>query len=198
MPIPITKTHHSQEEPPRTRIIVNLLPSEILMERKQSYKILLINKISIAALLVLIFFASATFGLRIYQGMEFKNVQDNLVYAEGKVASLQDKEGQLLTLKQRLEQIQKLLEGDNKRKGIFNLLIFLVPSEIQISEMSVDKNGEANISLTSSQISSITTLFSNLSSKEKNGGLISKVELQGLSLGRDGVYRFALRIIPKK
>lgn len=179
------------------KLMVNLLPSEILLQRRQSVKLALINKLSIASLLVLIFFASATLGLRISQNFALKNAQQNLVYAEDKVSSFKDKEVEMAVLKQRLNSIKSLLGGDSKITTIFNLVVFLTPSDIQITEASVDKNGSMILTLVAPGLPSLETLISNLGSKEKNSDLISKVELQGLSLGRDSTYRLVLKITPK-
>lgn len=180
------------------KLSVNLLPQEILIERIQSSKLSLINNISIALLIVVILLTSATLGLRFTQNLELKAAQDNLVQAENKITSFKDKEVTLLSLKQRVASIQGLIGGDDKIKSIFNLVIFLTPADIQITEATVDKNGAMSLSLSTRNISSLESLILSLGDKEKNSGLIAKVDMDGLSLGRDGLFRFALKIVPTK
>ncbi len=180
-----------------TKLVVNLLPNEILLQRRQSSKLALINKISVAALVSLIFFASATLGLRISQNMSLKNAEQNLAYAKEKVSSFQDKEAAAVVLKQRLSQIKTLMGADSKITTIFNLIVYLTPVDVQITEASVDKNGSMIMTLTTSSLPSLETLISSLGNKEKNSDLVSKVELQGLSLGKDSIYRMVLKITPK-
>ena len=195
-----TKNKETNSEEPNlssTRLAINLLPLEIILSRKQYSKFSLISKISVIALVVLVFLTSATLALRFSQTFDLKKAEQGLAMAEGKVGTLKDREGQLAALKKRLDSINSILGGDEKRKEIFNLVVYLVPPDIQILEVSVDKNGNMFISLSSSSLSSITTLFDNLGDKEKNSDLISKVDLDGLSLGRDSVYRFSLKIVPK-
>lgn len=176
---------------------INLLPPEVILKRKQSFKISLINKLSALALITLIFFTSTTIALRLSQSFTLREQEQGLVRAEEKVSALKGKEGQALILKQRLDSIQQLSLGDAKRKAIFNLVVFLTPPEIQITEASIDKNSAMNLSLVSPSLSSLEVLVANLENPEKNSNMINKVSMEGLSVGKDLSYRFSLKIIPK-
>lgn len=189
--------NEKKSEIPR-KLSVNLLPQEILLERVQSSKLSLINKLSVVFLMILIFLTSATLGLRFTQNLELKSTKDNLVRAEGRIADSQNKEMALLTLKQRLASIQGLMGGDTKIKNIFNLVIFLTPADIQVTEATVDKSGAMSLSMSTANLFSLESLVASLGDKEKSSGLIAKVDMDGLSLGRDGLFRFALKIIPAK
>lgn len=186
---------------PDTRSIfsttINLLPPEILAQRKQSFKISLLNKLSILALLALIFFTAITLALRVMQSFTLKSSEEGLVKAEEKVTALQGKEGQILILKQRLNVISNLMGADNKRKAIFNLIVFLTPAQMQITEGSVDKSGNMSLSLISPSLSILESFLADLASPQKNLNMISKVDMEGLSLGKDSNYRFSLKIVPK-
>lgn len=176
---------------------VNLLPPEILLQRRQSSKLSFINTLSIVALIVLVFFTSATFALRLSQNLEFKKIETNFARAEEKVTGFKDQEGQIIMLKERLKNIQTLSAGDLKIKNIFNVIIYLIPPEIQISEISISRNGTVNLTINSSSLDSLNTFFSNLENKEKNSDLVAQIYLDGLSIGRDFVYKLSLKIIPK-
>lgn len=183
--------------PLAVKMTINLLPPEVMLQRKQGFKLTLANQISIAALVILIFFTSATLALRFFQNSELKAAKEELTSAEGKVNSLQSREVQIVLLKQRLASIENLTGSDLKRKAIFNLVIYLTPPNIQIIDVSVDKNGNMSLSLASSSLPSIETLFASLGDNEKNSDLISKVGLEGFSLSKDMAYRFNLSIKPK-
>lgn len=178
-------------------LMINLLPSEVILSRKQRSKFALISKISVIVLITLVFLTSTTLALRFSQTFDLKKAEQGLVMAEGKVVTLKDKESQVIALKKRLESIAAILGGDAKRKAIFNMVIFLIPPDIQVLEVNVDKNGNMNLSLSSSSLLSIQTLVDDLGDSEKNSNLVSKIDLDGLSLGRDSVYRFLLKIVPK-
>lgn len=178
------------------QLTVNLLPPEILLQRRANSKLSMVNKLSIVALLVLVFFTSATFALRISQGRELQVAQDGVAEAESQVTTFKDTEGQLFVLKDRLNTIASLATGDTKRRAIFNTVVSLTPAEIQISDLSIDRAGVIMVSFVSPTLSALETLIANLSSKEKSVNLISKVNLEGLAIGKDYIYRGALKIIP--
>ena len=180
-----------------TKILVNLLPKEVILQRKQSSKLSTASKISFMLLVILIFFTSATLALRISQVYQLNTAQAGVVKAEEKLASLRDKEGQITVLKQRLNSIQSLIGSDDKKKSIFNLIVYLTPTELQVSDLAVDKNGNVVVSFYGSSLVAMETLISSLADQEKNFDLISKVELEGLSLGKDSVYRFSMKVVSK-
>lgn len=178
-------------------ISVNLLPQEIIMQRKQGSKIALINKLSIGTLVILVFSTSATLALRVSQNFQLTREQTNVAYAEEKVTSLSQTEQDLLLLKQRLGDIKAILGGDTKRTATFNTVVYLTPPSVQISSVAVDKSGNMVMTLSSNSLTAVETLISNLSDTEKNAGLISRADLDSLSLGRDALYRFSLKVYPK-
>lgn len=178
-------------------IKVNLLPSEIILQRKQGSKFIFINRLSVFLLVILMFLTSATLSLRFSQGIEVKQTQDNLVYAQNKVESMRGKESDLVSLKGRLNSIQTISALDIKRKAMFNLITTLLPSDIQVSDFSIDRSGNTTLSLNSVNLYAIDNFVNNLGNKETNSNLIARVALEGLSLGKDSVYRFNLKITAK-
>lgn len=176
---------------------INLLPPEMLLKQKQSSKLVFINKLSIFALIALIFFTSIALSFRLTQNFELQKAQKGLVDAKEKISSLKGKEEQILLLKERLGIIQTLSGGDAKIRAIFNLVVHLIPSDLQISEVSVDKTGNMSLSLNSSSLVSLQNFLTDLADREKNSDLIAKVTLEGLSIGKDMVYRLSLKIVLK-
>ena len=177
-------------------ISVNLLPKDVILQRRQNSKLSIVNRLSVGLLITLVFFTSATLAVRIMQRTQLQNVQQGLVYAQEKVQNLSGKEEQVIILKNRLDAIGSLMGGDSKRKEVFNTVIHLTPLDLQVIEVLVDKNGIMTISFSGSSLPSIKELLANLSNKE-NGLDPAKINLEGLSLGKDSVYRFTLKIIPK-
>lgn len=175
---------------------VNLLPVEMILRRKQNLKLTLINRVSIIALVFLVFATSATLTLRLIQSKTLEREKKDLVFAEGKITGFKDNEGGILLLKQRLSKIQTLSGEDIPRKAIFNLIIYLTPQEIEISEIVVDRRGNVIATLSTSSLPAFTTLVDNLGDKEKNMNLIKSVNLENMSYGRDSLYRFSLKIAP--
>lgn len=178
------------------KVLVNLLPPEVLLQRRQSFKLSLANKLSIVALVSLVFFSSVTLAFRLTQNAQMKNAENDLAFATEKINTLKPREQDAILLKGRLESIQKLIGGDDKRKAIFNLVVYLALPNMQISDVSVDPQGGMNISMISRTLESFDDFLSKLSHKETNSGIIQKVYLESLSMGRDGTYRFTLKITP--
>lgn len=176
--------------------LINLLPEEILIQRRHSYKIVLINRVSIAFLVVILIAAAFSLVLKINQANNLKRSEEEYTTAKDKIMGLQSKEADLLILKNRLSTIQSSLGADTKRKAVFNLVTSL-SSGMQINDLTVDKNSNMTISLSTASAVEIEKLLFDLSSKERNSDLISKIDLGGLSLGKDNIFRFNLKIIPK-
>lgn len=181
-----------------SQLKINLLPRDILLARQLGSKARLINKLSIGLLVILICLTSATLGIRFVQNLDLKKANTNLTSAQNLVESQGIVEAQAALVKQQLDSIESISGQDANRKAIFNLLVALMPADVQISEASVDKESNMTLTLSSPSLSSLQDLFSGLSDPEKNAGLISKVDLQGLSVDRDGAYRFGLRITGKR
>lgn len=179
-------------------IAINLLPQEILFQRRQGSKLTLINKFSIGALLVMVFFASATLVLRLTQSGNLKKAEANLTYAENRIQNLKYKEGQFWLLKDRIRLIQAILDSDAKRKAMFNLIIFLTPPDVQISDIAVDKNGGLSVMMSTQSLYSIDALIASLADQDRSGDLVGKADMDGLTLGKNSTYRFSLKISPKQ
>lgn len=169
-----------------------------MLERIQSSKFALIVKISVFVLTFVILITSLVIFLKISQNKEVNDVNVKIKTAEDSVSSFKSVEETLFALKNRLNAIQTLRNEDEKVKSMLSLIIFLIPPEVTIYDASVDKNGTINASFSSKSLSGVQSFFSNLSSKEKNSNLISKVDLDGISLGKDYTYRFALKIYAVK
>lgn len=178
-----------------SNISINLLPKEILLQRQQSTKLNFLIKLSTGLLILLIFLASATLAMRIAQNLEFKKASDSVAYAQERETNLQSREAQLAFLKERLSLIDQFSQKDKKIKEVFNLVVNLIPQDIQISELSVDKSGNMVILLSTNNLLSLEKMIEDLGNKEKNSNLIKKMSMEGLTRGKDGVYRFSLKII---
>lgn len=173
---------------------INLLPNDVLTERRKSASVAVVTRFSIAALVILTFLTGAVLAVRIMQRLEFERSTDYLSEAEAKVGSYQEKETQLLTLKQYLSSINSFYQLDSKKKSIFGLVAFLAPSDVTLSDITVGSDASTVVSGVSSSLVSIDKLISELTSPEKVGDVVAKVELDGLSIGKESNYRFGLKI----
>ncbi|MDD2823297.1 MAG: hypothetical protein PHQ59_04445 [Candidatus Daviesbacteria bacterium] len=180
------------------KISINLLPQTVLLERIQSSKLSLVNKLSIGVLVLVIILTVGVLLLRINQNRESSKMMDEVKVAEDKVLSFRNKEVAVYALKNRLDAISSKLGTDEKVKTMFNLIVYLTPPEVTLTDVSVDKNGSITASFNSKSLAGIDKLFLGLSNKETNMNLVSKVDLAGISLGKESTYRFSLRIAAVK
>lgn len=178
-------------------LAINLLPPDVLREQEHRGKLSLINKISVSVLVLLTFFTSVTVALRVAQSSELSKTTDNFAYAQEKISTLKDKEEQLVILKQRLSMMQSLIGTDLKKKALFNLILYLTPLNTQITDLSIDKKGTIALSFNTDSLSNVDKLIGDLASKEKNSDLITKIDLDSFSSGRNGLYYATLKITPK-
>ncbi len=189
-----TQSHVADNQ--RSSLLINLLPPEIILFRKQSTRISFINKASIVVLLILIFLTSTTVVLRVLQNKNLQEVDNQIVFAQSKINSLKDREGYAIALKSRVSSIASIGEN-SKQTAIFNLVTSLAPVEVDTQSISVERNGLMVFSANSPSLSALQSFLTNLSSKEKNSDLISTVALESMSKGRDNIYRVSFRIVPK-
>ncbi len=175
--------------------MINLLPPETLIASRESDRIRLVNRITISIFITLLFFTSITLTMRFLQNLEYSKANGSLVQAQEKFVDLKDKEGYVYLLKQRLTLINNL-NSDTKKTAVLNTVMSLVPSDISLTVISVSKSGGVELSATTSSLDSFNNFVDSLNNKEKNSNLISKVDLQSMSVGKDNIVRFSLNIEP--
>lgn len=176
------------------KLSINLLPQSVLLERIQSSKLSLVTKISIGILTVVILITGGVFFLRLSQNQENARIADQVKASEIKVKTFSTKESEAFALKNRMDSIASKIGTDDKIKEMFNLIVYLTPLDVTLYDAAVDKNGVITASFTSSSLSSIDKLLTSLSNPETNFKLVKSVDLNGISLGKDLTYRFALRV----
>lgn len=176
------------------KISINLLPQSVLLERIQSSKLSMVNKVSIGVLLVAVIITSGVLLFRINQNQQNNAIEDAVKQAENKVKSYAVSETTAFALKNRLDVISQKIGSDDKIKQMFNLIVYLTPSDVTLYDASVDKNGVVVASFTSTSLLGVDRLLTSLSNKETNFNLVTGLDLNGISLGKDGIYRFSLRV----
>lgn len=177
-----------------SKIVVNLLPNEIVIERVKLAKLANINRLSIGILVALVVLSAGIFSLRFTQNGEVVHITQSLAAEEQKITSLKDKESQVIVLKQRLGDISKLNKGDEKITDMMNLIVGATPIDVEITDVAISKEGNVTVTFSSPSNEKIEELIDNLLTQGGEIGLLSKINLEGVSLGKDGIYRFGMRI----
>ncbi|MCL4367044.1 hypothetical protein M1563_02655 [Patescibacteria group bacterium] len=176
------------------KLAVNLLPTDLLEEKKQNLKFDLLRKVSFGVLVFVVILGGATVALRLTQQSALNSANDRVSNDQNQVLAMSDKDSQAWLIKDRLTSIEGILGGDQKRKQIYSLIMNLLPPGMQVTDLSLDKSNNLIISLNTTSLADMDALFHDLADQSKNQNLISLVDFDGLSMGKDNVYRFTLKI----
>ena len=180
-----------------TRISINLLPNETAIAEQKRQKVKFVQTISVVAFLIVVFLTSVTVALRILQNQNLAQVKDQTQQEEAKVASFKDKESDLVFLKDRLRLIQDLKALPSKARQSYRLIIEQIPVGVTVSGISVDASGNLVLTAVIPSKSAFSQLFANLTSQNVTSA-VTKINIDSLSRGRDGVYRMSIKIAAKK
>lgn len=169
------------------RLSINLLPAEYTVEEVKKTKFYKVQFISLAVVLVMTFLTSLTIALRILQSSNIRQVQAQLNDNEQRVSQLKDRQVSLFILKDRLTTINQYLGLSSKQAATFRLLDKLLPPQVAINTVSLDRLGEAFIVAVVPNSLILDNLVASLTS-------VSKVSIESLNRGKDGVYRISLKV----
>ena len=179
------------------RISINLLPTEFITQELKSGKFYKVQAIGVAVILGMIFLTSVTIALRILQSRNIVLVQARLVEAQQRVSDLKSTQASLVLLKDRLKVVNQYLGTPSKQTSMYDLIDKLVPSEVFINAIIVDRNGEVQVVASLPDSQTLDNLITSLTAKESNQDIIKEVGVGSLNRGRDGLYRISLKITPK-
>lgn len=181
----------------KDKLSINLLPAQYTGLQKEYTKFLRVQTISVGIILFLIFLASLTVALGVFQNQQVKSAQANLDNFTSKVSGLKPKEASLAILKNRLSVIDQIISLPSKQRSLYNLVTQLSPPSLTISGVSIDTSGNMLLTVLSPDYSSMDGLLTALMSTSRNEDKIAQVLVENLSRSRDGVYRGSLKIVAK-
>lgn len=174
-------------------ISINLLPAEFKIDQKTQKKFQLVQRISIAILLFLIFLASASSALKILQAQDISKLRKEATVQEDRITSFKDKEVALVVLKNRLSAINQIIKSGSDNGAVYKQVSALIPPEVVITAVSVNRSGDVSMSIIAPDLLALERVLSDLTSARAFKA-ISKIELESLSRGRDSVFRSNLKI----
>lgn len=179
------------------RISINLLPPETIANELKRAKFYKIQVIGVTIVLVMVFLASLTVGLRILQSSHITGIQTTLASEEQKITDLKDTQGTLIVLKDRLKVIDQYLGVASSQSSMYKLIDKLIPPAVAVSGINIDKTGGVVFSVLTTDSSILDALVSSLTDKEANEGKITQVSVESLNRGRDGYFRVSFKIKSK-
>lgn len=173
---------------------INLLPKEVVAARQKNNAAQTINRLCVFAIVGLVALSAVLLAARLAQSLQLTKSSELLSSVEARVNSLSDRQTQLNLIREYLKSIDSFSSSDSKKKAVFNLVAFIAPPDVSFNDISISKDGSTVISASSSSLLAIEKLITDLSSPERSSELISKIELEGLTLGKDSIYRFGLKV----
>lgn len=180
----------------KDKITINLIPQELRVAQKKEDGLKKLQLFGTMFILLLIFLSSLSYALRILQSQSIDKAQRSVEGVESQISKLQIREQSVLTLKDRVVNISRISALPSKQRIVYNLVKSLTPAGVTISTIAVERDGTAAISIAASDNGLIDNFTNSLLSPEKNGGKISRVEIDNLSRGSDKFYRASMKVIP--
>lgn len=179
------------------KITINLLPDEFRLEEVKRAKFVKMQALGVVVILIMIFLSSLTVALSILQSRNLSQFQSKVSGAEQRISKSKDTQAQLLLLQNRLTVIREYFGTQSEQVQMYKLLESLLPASISINSIAIDKGGGALILAIAPDGNSVDQLFTNLLSEDSSGGKISKVNIESLSRGRDGIYRISFKVVAR-
>lgn len=178
------------------KIAINLLPQEFSQKQKEQKRLRKLQAICASIVLLMIFLASLTLGLRTIQLSEFQKVAAAGKEAENGVSTFKDKEASLTVLKNRAILLAQIKSFPSKASYSFEEILKLTPVEVLVTSSSVDRNGTILLSTIAPSSDSLGKMLANFLSDE-GSKTFKEVDIESLSGARDGVFRANFKILPK-
>lgn len=176
------------------KISINLLPPEFTAEEVKKTKFYRIQALGISIILLMIFLSIVTVSLRILQSNRIKVAQIEAEELERKVSSLSSRQASLVLLKSRLDAINQTLGTSSKPAEMYTLVNNLLPPTLKVSSVAVGREGSILISALAPDVQTLDQIFSDLLDKEKNENKVSKVSIEALNRGREGIFRVSFQV----
>lgn len=179
------------------RIAINLLPEEFKVAELKRTKFYKIQTIGLATLMLMVFLSSLTVALRVLQSQNLKQIQNKVVAAEQKITDLKDIQGSLLLLTNRLTAINQYLDNPSKQVQMYSLVAETLPKFVSISSISVSSTGEILVLGVAKDGDSLDKAITDLTLSEVSKDKIGQLAVDGISRGREGIYRLTFKIKPR-
>lgn len=184
--------------PKRKKFIsINLLPQEMIEAARKSAVAVLSERISILTVLIFVTISLAITIFYFLINNTVIGIEKRYDSAKLKVESFKNREGLLLSLQSRLDQISSISAKPQKPLDSFNIIKNLAPAAVRLLEVSLSNNNSVTLKAEASDPYSLSIFFDKLTDSEKNEGLITSAYLNGLTQGSDSRLRFDMNITLK-
>ncbi len=179
------------------KIKINLLPTELEEVRKKRSTKKWVFRVSFLIIILVVIITSGVFVLGIIQTEKLRSVNSKLKDLRDKTSSLNQQEGYLTLIKQKLVKINLLRAEDSRKADTLETLLNLIPTGVKITSANVDRSGEISFNGQVDSSSSLNLLVQNLTDPSRNSDKVSKVKVASLSKDPGDSFRFDVTVILK-
>lgn len=179
------------------KIRINLLPPELEVVQKERNKKKWVIRVSSLVMAGSAIITALVLGFGIIKNNEQQTLVMQIEELRIKIASLNQQEGYLTLIRQKLATINRLKIADGAKISTLQTLLNLVPSSIKITSTTLDRPGEVSFNGQADSLSSFNLLVQNLIDPSKNADKVSKVRFGSLSRDFSNAYRFDITIVLK-
>lgn len=179
------------------KLNINLLSEEFKIAEVKRTKFYRVQSIGVGIVLTMVFLSSLTVALRFLQSQNLKNLQSRVSAASEKITDLKDTQKTLIFLKDRLNSINQYIDHPSKQSQMYNLAAEVLPKSIAVTSLSVGQTGDILVLATARDADSLDRAVADLTTTEEGKEKVGQVIVDGVSRGREGIYRLTLKIKPK-
>lgn len=179
------------------KISIDLLPPEFRTEELRKAKFYKIQILGVATVMLMVFLAALTLGLRVLQSQNIARISNQLDQTEEKISGLKTTQASLMVLKNRLTAINQYLGTSSKQSEMYKLINKLIPPSVIVSAFTVEKNSQIVFLALVPDVNSLDNMIESFTNKDLSGGKINQVSIDSLSRAREGIYRVSFKVQPK-
>lgn len=176
------------------KINLNLLPDEIKTFEKAKNRRNLAIRVSISILVLMVILSSAIFALVLIDSFRIKDESRKAELLKNQLETLKDQESLAAILRNRLDSINTLMQTPSPQDQSFNLITKLIPEDVHLRSVLIDKNNRTNVAVDAFSVSSLDNLFNNLTDPKIHDGKIAKTTVENFNKNQANVYRVDLNI----
>lgn len=176
------------------KLLINLLPSEFAVEKKREHKQGLVIRSSISVLILMIIVTATVLGFNIYQQLNIKKAEQELLSTQEKVSSLKDKEWLVFNLKNRLVKINQLSTTDSMESKAYLYVSGLIPSGIVFNSFATEQSSKVRLSGKAQDSAYLEEFYDLLDREKKSLNKVTAVKVDNLSQLKDNQLSFDLLI----
>lgn len=165
---------------------INLLPQELTAEKKARQKSALVIQVCVILLVLLIVSAGIILSFRFAQTAQLTKLKSQTESTRAQINTPENskKEGLVVTLNSRLDNLATLNNTSYPASYSLSLLTKMLPPGITIVSFTVDRKGDAQLQVNTPDTATLFTLLNNIMDPNLNEQKFTSAAIDTISLNR--------------